>query len=261
MNRNSPNVLRRPQQGGTCWFHGIINGLLMSWKARHLLEKRIAIVETNIGGRSLFSQNSPCLSRNASGNLFWSYISHRLSGKGKVNARYANSNVIRNLGIRRKNSPNVRSMIPRLNNTKRSFMRRFVSARTSVFGGTFSDLLNVYDKLFPGEVSMMSDNLPTTFVIKKGKNFANPINHAGKMYSLSHAFIQVMTPGSLAGHVLTGYISRLGNYNLYDSGYDVNFTSFSWYNENSDKYIIQWIRENYHFPVTKVSKWAIYIRV
>lgn len=256
---NSPNVRTRIQQGGTCWFHAIINGLLMSWKSRRMLESRIPLVNTNVGGRSLFSANS-CPSRRASGQMFWRYIDHRLSGKGKVSPRYVNKNVIKNLGLRRKSVPNVLSMIPKSTNTKRTYMRRFMSARSSVMGGTFSDLLNVYDKLFPGEVSMASENKPTTFVIEKGRKFEKYIMHAGRSYDLSHAYIQVMLPGRLAGHAMAGYVSRLGNYNLYDSGFGIHIKDFRWQMSSADPILLQYLRENYRLPVTKVSKWAIYIR-
>ena len=261
---NSPNVRTRTQQGGTCWFHAIINGLLMSWKSRRVLESRIPLVNTNVGGRSLFSSsNSPssfCPSRRASGQMFWRYIDHRLSGKGPVSPRYTNKNVIKNLGLRRKTVPNVVSMIPRTTNNKRTYMRRFMSARSSVMGGTFSDLLNVYDKLFPGEVSMASENKPTTFVIKKGNDFEKYPKHAGHEYDLSHGYIQVMLPGRLAGHAMTGYISRLGNFNLFDSGYNRHIKNFRWNLSGSNMILLGYIREYYHLPVTKVSKWAIYIR-
>lgn len=261
---NSPNVLTRRQQGPTCWFHATINGLLMSWKSRRMLESRIPLANTNIGGRSIFSSNSSltnsCPTRRASGQMFWQYIADRLRGKGTVSPRYVNKNVIKNLGIRRKYVPNVVSMIPRLSNTKRTYMRRFTSARSSVMGGTFSDLLNVYDKLFPGEVSMASENRPTTFVIKKGNDFEKYPRHAGRNYDLSHAYIQVMISSRLAGHAMTGYVSRLGNYNLYDSGYNRYVKDFRWQMSATDPILIDYIRENYSLPVTKVSKWAIYIR-
>lgn len=229
-----------------------------------MLESRIPLANTNIGGRSIFSSNSSltnsCPTRRASGQMFWQYIADRLRGKGTVSPRYVNKNVIKNLGIRRKYVPNVVSMIPRLSNTKRTYMRRFTSARSSVMGGTFSDLLNVYDKLFPGEVSMASENRPTTFVIKKGNDFEKYPRHAGRNYDLSHAYIQVMISSRLAGHAMTGYVSRLGNYNLYDSGYNRYVKDFRWQMSATDPILIDYIRENYSLPVTKVSKWAIYIR-
>lgn len=259
---NSPNVLTRPQQGGTCWFHAIINGLIMSWKSRQILERYyIPLANTNIGERSLFSTNS-CPSKHASGRLFWSYIEHRLSQqKGRVNDRYRNANVIRNLGIRRRGPfPNLLAMVPRIGNTKRTYMRRYARSRSAVFGGTFSDILNVYEKLFPGDYSLMSENKPTAFVITKGKQFKRYIRHAGYEYDLSHGYIQVVTPGSIMGHAMAGYVSRLGNYNMYDSGYGKHFKKEPWYLESEDKHLIQWIRERYSVPVTKVSKWAFYVR-
>ena len=256
------NVLTHKQKGGTCWFHGAINGLLMSWKSRRMLEQHIQLVNTNIGGRSLFDENNTaCLSKNAPRQLFWSYIAHRLgSRKGNVNARYVNANIIRNLGIRRKNYTNIIGMIPRFTNTKESYMSRFTISRHGVRGGSFYDMINIYDKLFPGDYSMKSENKSTSFVIQKGKNFDKVILHSGKRYELSHCYIQIELPGSLGGHVMAGYVSRLGNYNVYDSGQNIIYNKLPWYNDSADSDLVDTVREEYGIPVVKVSKWAVYVR-
>ena len=253
------NVLTHRQTGGTCWFHGAINGLLMSWKSRRMLEQSIQLVNTNIGCRSIFNDGNTCLSRRAPRQLFWSYIAHRLgSRKGNVNARYVNANVIRNLGIRRKRFTNILGMVPRFTNTKISYARRFMSSLHSVYGGKFADMINIYDKLFPGDFSMKSENRPTSFVIQKGNNFDKVMFHVGKRYELSHCYIQVA--GYLKGHVMAGYLSRIGNYNVYDSGQNVIYNKLPWFDKSSDPYIIEIVKQNYGIPVIKVTKWAVYVR-
>lgn len=257
--RKNVNVLTHRQKGGTCWFHGAINGLLMSWKSRRVLEQSIEYVNTNIGGRSIFDEGPTCLSKRAPRQLFWSYIVHRLgSTKGNVNARYVNADVIRNLGLRRKRFPNILSMVPRLSDTKRSYVRRFMMARHSVYGGTLSDMINLYDKLFPGDFSMKGEAKATTFVIEKAKNFPKMMRHNGHQYELSHCYIQIA--GALGGHVVAGYLSRVGNYNVFDSGVNEIYRKLPWYDERSDQILMDIVREDYRIPVKKVSKWAVYIR-
>lgn len=254
------NVATRKQQGLTCWFHAIINGLIMSWKSRGLVEKKIPTVMTNIGGRSIFNTTSDfCPTKSTNRNLFWNYINHRIKTRGTVNSRYVNANVIRNLGVR-KHTLNVTGLVPRLSNTKRTYLKRVARSRSGVWGGTFSDVLNVYDKIFPREVSMVSENKPTTFVIKKGNNFDKVVKHANVRYELSHAYIQVMAPGSFLGHAMAGYISTKGHYNVYDSGTNVILTDLGWLRGVNDIHIIDWVRDSYHIPVRKISKWAFYIR-
>ena len=244
------NVATRPQQGMTCWFHAIINGLIMSWKSRGLVKRKIPTVMTNIGGKSIFNNSDFCPTKSTSGNLFWNYINHRIRTRGTVNSRYVNANVIRNLGVR-KHTFNVTGLVPRLSNTKRTYLKRVARSRSGVWGGTFSDVLNVYDKIFPKEVSMLSEHKPTTFVIKKGNQFDKVIKHANVRYELSHAYIQVMVPGSFLGHAMTGYISTKGNYNVYDSGTNVTLTDIGWPLDASNIHIINWVRDSYHIPARK----------
>lgn len=253
------NVLTHKQKGGTCWFHAALNGLLMSWKSRRILEQSMQIVNTNIGGRSIFNDGNTCLPKRASSQLFWNYIAHRLgSRKGNVNARYVNANIIRNIGLRRKRFPDVLGIVPRFTNTKRSYVRRLMSSRHGVFGGVFSDMINLYDKLFHGDFSMKSENKQTSFVIEKGRNFDKMIFHAGKRYELSHSYLQISGP--FEGHVMAGYLSRVGNYNVFDSGQNIIYNKLPWYSDKADEIIMDICREEYGMIVTKISKWAVYVR-
>ena len=253
---NSPNVLTRGQQGGTCWFQAIINGLLMSPKSRRILQTIMPITNNN-------SNNSnSCPSRSASGRLFWSYVRHRLSGQGSISPRYVNKNVIRNFGLRRSGFlPNIGSIVPRIGNTKRSYRSRLASARSGMFGGSFADFRNVYDKLFPGDWSSVSENRSTTFVVVKKGNYMNDfIKHRGELYVLSHAYIEVMLPFKISGHAMTGYISRNGNPMIYDSGFNRYFPLDWKSREKSDTVLINYIREGYSARVTKVHKWGVYVK-
>jgi hypothetical protein len=134
-------------------------------------------------------------------------------------------------------------MIPRLTNTKRSYMRRFFISRHSVTGGAVSDMINIYDKLFPGDFSMKSENRPTSFVIQKGDNFDKVILHAGKRYELSHCYITMR--GYLGGHVMAGYLSRIGNYNVYDSGQNIIYNKLAWFHESFNPDLIEIVKQNY----------------
>lgn len=257
LEKNEPNVRTRPQQGGTCWFHGIINGLLMSPRSRKILEQRIPPASANT---SVTANTNTCPSRSASSRYFWNYIRHRLSGRGRVNARYVNKNVIKNLGLRKRGVfPNFSAMIPRPTNTRRTYTKRFLGSLPFVHGGAFSDLHTVYDKLFPGDWSMYSKNRPTTFVVKKEpETFHEIISHAGHLYNLSHSFIQAYIPG-IAGHVMAGYVSRAGNYVIFDSGYGI-VLPIDWHVKSGNEEIIEYVRHYYRFPVTRMSKWGVYVK-
>ncbi len=253
---NSPSVRTRRQQGGTCWFHAIINGLLMSPKARSILARRIPPINTKVGDVSIFSNHNSCPSKSASGELFWSYIAHRIGKIGVVNVHYKNKNVIRNIGLRATKTKFL-AMIPRLTNTKRTYMKRLLSSRSSVMGGIVTDMYHVYDKLFPGDWSKIGENKPTTFVVKKGKEFDKHIKHAGADYDLSHCYITCH--GVAHGHAITGYVSS--DLYIYDSSFDKR-KKIDWNLKSSDKEIKeQIIKKDHKFSVIRLIKYATYVKI
>lgn len=76
---SSPSPRGHRQTGGTCWFHAVLNGLIMSPIARRILRERR-------------SDNS----------IFWNYIRSRLN-RGNVRSM-SNRNVIESAGLRNRNA-------------------------------------------------------------------------------------------------------------------------------------------------------------
>lgn len=196
MNRE---VKGHKQKGGTCWFHAIINGLLMSPLARKVLMNKLRYIShgerlTNIQGRSIFN-NSSCPSiKHAKISLFWDYIRNRLRGGRVPITNINNRNIILSTGLR--------------NNTVR--------------GGRFTDMYALYKKLFPGDykISFIGSGTPT-FVFKIGQKFDRFVFHHGSVYALSHSYI------TASHHIVAGFINKNGVPKIYNSAKN-SYYSMNW---------------------------------
>jgi transcriptional regulator of met regulon len=174
MNSHSPIVSGYKQKGGTCWFHGALNGLLMSPIARQILKKKIA---------------------SSKHSVFWNFVRQRLEGKSNI--QISNENVVRSIGLRKRNS--------------------------CVRGGNFMDMYKLYEKLFPGDykVSFTRPGTPT-FVFKHGTKFDRVVEHKGVTYVLSHVYITLNKR-----HIVAGFINKNGNPKLYDSAKNI-VKNYNW---------------------------------
>jgi hypothetical protein len=215
LNKHGVNRVRtRRQQGGTCWFHAIINGLLMSPRPRRLLKRMTANVPS-----SAVNSNA-CPSRRTSREWFLRYIKHRLEGPGTVNSVFRNANVIRSAGLRGLGSPR---------SARYSLMSVANSLRGgNASGGSVGDMAWFYKKMFPGPM----------FAFQKfggfGSHFgrSNPsvphfITKNGLKYELTHALISFWVK-PLSGHAITGYKTARGDFVAYDSGFDKKVPDYDW---------------------------------
>lgn len=232
----------RTQQGGTCWFHAIINGLLLSWKSRKILLAKSA----------KFSPATACPVRSARSGIFWSYIRDRLADKN-TNA-YKNVRVIKNLGARSR-IVNPFGFVPRIGDTKNTYMKRASMSRSSITGGSIHDLYNIYEKLFKDE----------EFIIKKGTSLKKTLTHKGKIYELSHAYISLSGPSKrvvLYGHAIAGFISPEGTYDVYDSNSTEVYKDLHWNTKEFDDWYTKWYSDTLpvFLKIVKCEKWGIYIR-
>jgi hypothetical protein len=193
MNENRPAVRYRKQEGDTCWFHAIVNGLIMSKRPREIM----AILTNNVPDDNRRNY-SFCPMRNASKDVFWRYIKHRIGSYGRVNNSYRNVNVIKSSG--------VRGVVNRI----KSMFRR------NTGNGTAHDVLNFYKKMFSSEFFKLK-------AISAGKN-ATETHSPG--YTLTHSWIGLIvgtvntTNNSIeiaGGHSVCGYVTPSGNYKIYDS--------------------------------------------
>ena len=200
---NRPNIRYRKQQGDTCWFHSIVNGLLLSAHPRAILKQMSEHVPEDNRTRNF----NLCPLRTASNLLFWRYIKHRLDGYGGVSAAFKNTNVIK--------SANFRGFDYRL----RIFLKkglRAAMARNKYDAGTKYDMFNFYRKMFPRGL----------FIMKECDEGPIPHSLPGG-YILTHADVSVWTapanPNTNAiiyGHAIAGYITPGGKYKMYDSASD-----------------------------------------
>lgn len=193
------------QKGGTCWFHAIINGLLMSPLARKVILDRLRFINhgerfTDIKGKSIFD-NPACPSvKHAKISIFWDYIRNRLRGGRVPITDIKNKNIIFSTGLRKNNS--------------------------SIKGGSFTDMYTLYGKLFPGDykISFVKSNTPT-FVFKLGDKFERVVVHHGAVYALSHCYITVQ--GKTTTHGVAGFINKNGNPKIYNSAKNT-YSSLNW---------------------------------
>lgn len=260
---NVPNIRMRKQQGGTCWFHALINGLIMSYVCRKVIKKRLEqeLNSNNMGLRGLFGEEEACLSKSASPSMFWKYIAHRLGGRGRVNYNYRNANVIRNMKLR---SSGITKLVPKPSKTP--YIQRVASAWPVVHGGgLMPDITNLYSKLFPGDfkVGFNGTSTPTFIISTIDTRFNEYVNHNGAMYRLSHANIILRPRVPIAGHAIAGYVTRNGKYNVYDSGTDQIFSDVAWNQSGYDKYLLDAMNERWKnlITFTSIKKRAFYVRI
>jgi hypothetical protein len=189
-------VRLRAQQGPTCWFHSIINGLLLSPRPRAMLKMLTKDVE------NLPVNANVCPSKRASRTWFLRYIKHLLQGGGPVHDVFKNIEVIKASGLRR-------------------------TSLTSRFGGTLNDAVRFYDTFFPGEFTNRNGTSAPMFVMKRyGSGYTGPgsnpeVPHElvrnGVRYELTHSIIMFWIKPFPTGHAIAGYKHRDGMYLAYDS--------------------------------------------
>lgn len=199
---NRPSIRYRRQQGDTCWFHSMVNGLLMSPRPRAILKQ----MSENVPDDNRRRNFNLCPMRSAPPLLFWRYIKHRLERYGGVNTAFKNVNVIK--------SANFRGFERRV----RIFLKkglRAAMARDNYDAGTKHDMFNFYRKMFPRGL----------FILKEYDG-DTPIPHTlPGGYTLTHADISLWEAPSNAssiiyGHAIAGYITPTGKFKMYDSASD-----------------------------------------
>lgn len=216
--KNVP-VRMRSQQGGTCWFHAIINGLLLSPRPRRILRTMVAnVAPLNLAG-------DVCPPRKAKREWFLRYIKHRLESNGPVHNAIRNENVIRSTGLRGLGRPR---------SARYSFTSVLGTMTRGVVGGTDGDLVWFYKQMFPGQFTTRDGTSTPLFVMKRfGTYFgrANPavpheLTRNGVRYELTHSWINYRT-ALVAGHAIAGYKTAGGDYRAYNSAWGA-LSGYNW---------------------------------
>jgi hypothetical protein len=258
------NIKSRQQQGGTCWFHGIINGLLMSPQPRQVL--RTMVAQMNLGPDDV--NTMACPARTASATWFWKYIRHRLSSGGVVSPVFKNKNVIRSVGLRQK-TVRPGGLVPRFSNTVSTWRGRIMASRSGVTGGTQEDFVHMYQKLFPGNFTTNSGTSTPLFVLRQFGSLASKVNpyvphtmdRNGVRYDLSHAWIMFNVRPFL-GHVVTGYKTKYGTFRTYDSGTHTVYPNYDWTVRQRVSALLTMYENYLPFPLRPggIKIWAVYMR-
>ena len=240
---STPDIRTRTQQGGTCWFHAIVNGLLMSPRPRRLLSEMVANVPSaNFGAAA-------CPSKTANRAWFLAYIKHRLQGPGPVHDVFKNADVIRAAGFRRVQPAAAAPVY-------------FVKKGTDVDGGTSADMKWFYEKMFP----------PGLFVIEQfegPKKQGNPgVPHSkvqdGAEYELTHAWIrysfyrQIGTKGN--NHAIAGYKTARGAFIGYDSFDDAEVPAYDWTKPTKRGWPAKAMTIRRYKAVKRIGIHAVYMR-
>lgn len=246
---NTWNIKTRRQQGNTCWFHSIINGLLLSPRPRALMKKLVADVP------EIRVSDTICPSKKAGRQWFLGYIKHRLQGFGPVHSVFKNRNVIRASGLRGFS-------------TQSRTAQMSVTSIMNIELGSIRDLVWFYNTFFPGEFTNRNGTSTPLFVMKHyGKVFgtANPeVPHVlirnGLQYELTHAYLSFWTKPLPEGHSVTGYKSRNGSYYIYDSELSGQTIYIDWTKKADVTPLAEFYKQKFGYNIGGLSVHAIYMK-
>ena len=188
-NLNTRNNSIRIQKGGTCWFHTLLNGWLLSDIGRQVLTNRVRFTNPNP------ELDNICPVRSKIPSYFWNYIKFELSAPKdhiwanvRLQNKYHESNLIRSLNLRKGGN---------------------------VSGGTYRDIEPFMNFIAPGNWSK-KPRLDIC-ILHYGRGFKEIRPPIG--YRPSHAYIALTSsnPETMGhGHAITGYV-RNGEYKIADS--------------------------------------------
>ena len=227
----------RHQQGPTCWFHAIVNGLLLSARPRRLLRRMV----TNVPAAN-FSANA-CPSHKAGREWFLKYIKHRLEGRGRVHNAFKNASVIRATGMRGLGKPG------KAHYSLASVAGTLAGGYT---GGNVSDLIWFYNQMFPGQFTARNGPSTPLFVMRKFGKLTGQSNPAvphtlvrnGIEYELTHSWI-IFKVNFIISHVITGFKTAGGVYKAYDSNFEFTVPGYDWTKAAPITLAPNWYRNRY----------------
>jgi len=213
----SPGRMQPAGRAG-CWFFPILNGFLLSYRAKQLLKKRLQQYKnTNLAQfqRAVGAAGPVCpMPGKLNSGLFWSYINERLrTGSRAINATVNQNRLILNLKLKRPGE--------NLEGAGGTEIKKFIKDLWPEFGTPRSPILVLRYRPQYGE------GVPAMIRLTPGRPEYNKLKNRGSgLYRVSHADITGARMGG-EGHALLGYVKQDGTQMVYDSN-DVNAFQCDW---------------------------------
>ena len=238
-----PGRMQTSNAEGGCWFMGILNGFLLSYRARKLLRIRLQQYKnTNLANfqRAQKAVGPVCpMPGKVNKGLFWAYIDQRLLTGSRVLNRMVHMNrLILNLKLREPGN--------------------------NFGGGSFIEVNYVIKDLWPEFGTPNSPVITLLYSPEKGHEVPSVIRlkpgypeyntnlktKGTGVYRVSHAMMDLRRMGGGGGHLIIGYVKEDGTQMIYDSN-NVNSIKCNWRTDVEDvrKYVI----ENYGKAASKVQ--------
>ena len=238
-----PGRMQTSNAAGGCWFMGILNGFLLSYRARKLLRIRLQQYKnTNLANfqRAQKAVGPVCpMPGKVNKGIFWAYIDQRLSTGSRVLNRMMHMNrLILNLKLRE----------PGNNFGGGSFIavNYVIKDLWPEFGTPNSPILTL---LYSPE---KGHEVPSVIRLKPGyPEYNTNLKTKGTgVYRVSHAIMDLRRMGGGGGHIIIGYVKENGTQMIYDSN-NTDSIQCNWRTdvECVRKYII----ENYGKEASKVQ--------
>lgn len=216
-----PGRMQNANSGGGCWFMGILNGFLLSYRARKLLRIRLQQYKnTNLANfqRAQKAVGPVCpMPGQVNKGIFWAYIDERLkTGSRALNRMMHMNRLILNLKLRRPGNNFGGGSFLEVDNVIRDLWPEFGTPNSPIITLRYSPL--------------RGHEVPSVMRLKPGyPEYNTNLKAKGTgVYRVSHAMMDIgRMGGGGGGHLIIGYVKEDGTQMLYDSN-NVNSIKCNW---------------------------------
>lgn len=213
-----PGRMQTSNAEGGCWFMGILNGFLLSYRARKLLRIRLQQYKnTNLANfqRAQKAVGPVCpMPGKVNKGIFWAYIDERLkTGSRALNRMMHMNRLILNLKLREPGNNFGGGSFLEVDNVIKDLWPEFGTPNSPVLTLRYSPL--------------RGHDVPSVMRLKPGypEYNTNLKNKGSGVYRVSHAMIDL---GRMGGnHLIIGYVKEDGTQMIYDSN-NVNSIKCNW---------------------------------
>jgi hypothetical protein len=215
-----PGRMQNANSGGGCWFMGILNGFLLSYRARKLLRIRLQQYKnTNLANfqRAQKAVGPVCpMPGKVNRGVFWAYIDERLkTGSRALNRMMHMNRLILNLKLRQPGNNFGGGSFLEVDNVIRDLWPEFGTPNSPVLTLRYSP--------------QRGHDVPSVLRLKPGyPEYNTNLKTKGTgVYRVSHAMMDIGRMGGGGGHLIIGYVKEDGTQMLYDSN-NVNSIKCNW---------------------------------